>query len=292
MIVRVAFFILMSLGLIGFGTVAWITTRPMGLGGPPPTKIILVAAVQIDAGSLLTSDDLQQKEIPITEVTKEYNIDTPDIRRGLMGAMIKRNLGVGEAIRSDDLMRPSDHGFMAAVLSPGMRAVTINVDAASGSSGLIWPGDRVDLILTQVNNDPNATAGKRISAHTVLSNVRVVAVDAQLVAGANRNATASVDAANRTVTLEVDEDQAQRVAVGMRLGRLSVSVRASSTVAGNAKTPTKNDATFAQDVLPDLVEKPAAAPVAPVIVAAPPSAPVEPPMRVFSGPGEAKEFKF
>ena len=290
MIMRVAFFILMSLGLIGFGTVAWITTRPMGLGGTPATKMILVAAVQIDAGSLLTSDNLQQKEIPITEVTKEYNLDTPDIRRGLMGAMVKRNLGAGEAIRSDDLMRPSDHGFMAAVLSPGMRAVTINVDAASGSSGLIWPGDRVDLILTQVNND--ATLGKRISAHTVLSNVRVVAVDAQLVAGPNRNAAAIVDSANRTVTLEVDEDQAQRVAVGMRLGRLSVSVRASSTIAGNAKTPTRNDATFAQDILPDLVDKPAAAPVAPVIVAAPPPAPVEPPMRVFSGPGEAKEFKF
>jgi pilus assembly protein CpaB len=254
--------------------------------------MILVAAVQIDAGSLVTADDLQQKEIPITEVTKEYNVDTPDIRRGLMGAMVKRNLGVGEAIRSDDIMRPSDHGFMAAVLSPGMRAVTINVDAASGSSGLIWPGDRVDLILTQVNNDPNASIGRRISAHTVLSNVRVVAVDSQLVAGPNRNAAAIVDAANRTVTLEVDEDQAQRVAVGMRLGRLSVSVRASSTVAGNAKTPTKNDATFAQDILPDLVEKPTAAPVAPVIVAAPPPAPVEPPMRVFSGPGDAKEFKF
>ena len=290
MIVRLAFFVLMSLGLIGFGTVAWITTRPMGLGGPPPTKMILVAAAPIDAGSLLTSDNLQPKEIPITEVTKEYNLDTADVRRGLMGAMVKRNLGAGEAIRSDDLMRPSDHGFMAAVLSPGMRAVTINVDAASGSSGLIWPGDRVDLILTQVNND--ASLGKRISAHTVLSNVRVVAVDAQLVAGPNRNAAAIVDAANRTVTLEVDEDQAQRVAVGMRLGRLSVSVRASSTVAGNAKTPTKNDATFAQDILPDLVDKPAAAPVSPVIVAAPRPAPVEPPMRVFSGPGEAKEFKF
>jgi pilus assembly protein CpaB len=290
MIVRVAFFILMSLGLIGFGTVAWITTRPMGLGGPPPTRMILVAATQIDAGSLLTSDNLQQKEIPIPEVTKEYNLDTPDVRRGLMGAMVKRNLGVGEAIRSDDLMRPSDHGFMAAVLSPGMRAVTINVDAASGSSGLIWPGDRVDLILTQVNND--ASLGKRISAHTVLSNVRVVAVDAQLVAGPNRNAAAIVDSANRTVTLEVDEDQAQRVAVGMRLGRLSVSVRASSTIAGNAKTPTRNDATFAQDILPDPIEKPAAAPVAPVIMAAPPPAPVEPPMRVFSGPSEAKEFKF
>jgi pilus assembly protein CpaB len=290
MIVRVAFFILMSMGLIGFGIVAWITTRPLGLGGPPPTKMILVAAQQIQGGSLLTSDDVQQKEIPVTDIVKEYNLDTVEGRRALMGAMVKRNLGAGEAIRSDDLMRPTDHGFMAAVLSPGMRAVTINVDAASGSSGLIWPGDRVDLILTQMNSDPGASVGRRISAHTVLSNVRVVAIDSQLVSAPNRNATASVDAQNRTVTLEVDEEQAQRVAVGMRLGRLSVSVRASSTLAGNAKTESKRDATFAEDILPDLVEKPAAP--APVIVAAPAPPPADPPMRVFSGPGDAKEFKF
>lgn len=293
MIVRVAFFILMSLGLIGFGTVAWVTTRPLALGGPPPTKMILVAAMPIEGGSLLTADDIQPKEVAVDQVVKEYNLDTPESRRGLMGAMVKRNLGAGEAIRSDDLMRPSDHGFMAAVLSPGMRAVTINVDAASGSSGLIWPGDRVDLILTQVNNDPGAPLGRRISAHTVLSNVRVVAVDSQLVSAPNRNAAASLDAQNRTVTLEVDEEQAQRVSVGMRLGRLSVSVRASSTLAGNAKTEAKREATFAQDVLPDLVAKPAPAPVAPVVVAAPaPPPPADPPMRVFSGPGEAKEFKF
>ena len=293
MIVRVAFFILMSLGLIGFGTVAWITTRPMGLGGPPPTKMILVAAQPIQGGSLLTSDDIQQKEIAAEEMVKEYNLDTTEGRRGLMGAMVKRNLGAGEAIRSDDLMLPTDHGFMAAVLSPGMRAVTINVDAASGSSGLIWPGDRVDLILTQMNNDPGAALGRRISAHTVLTNVRVVAVDSQLVSAPNRNAAASLDAQNRTVTLEVDEDQAQRVSVGMRLGRLSVSVRASSSATGIARTETKREATFAEDVLPDLIAKPAPSPVAPVIVAAPPPpAPSEPPMRVFSGPSEAKEFKF
>ena len=293
MIARVAFFILMSFGLIGFGTVAWITTRPMGLGGLPATKIILVAAMPIEGGSLLTSDDVQQKEIPADQMVKEYNVDSVESRRGLMGAMVKRNLGAGEAIRSDDLMRPSDHGFMAAVLSPGMRAVTINVDAASGSSGLIWPGDRVDLILTQMNNDPGAALGRRISAHTVLTNVRVVAVDSQLIAAANRNAAASLDAQNRTVTLEVDEEQAQRVSVGMRLGRLSMSVRASSTLAGNAKTETKREATFAEDILPDLVDKPMPAPVAPMVMAAPPPPPpADPPMRVFSGPGEAKEFKF
>src|SRR5271154_2005799 len=292
MIVRVAFFILMSAALIGFGTVAWITTRPAGMG-TPQTKMILVAAQAIQGGSLMTSDDLQQKEILLEEMVKEYNVDTTENRRSLMGAMVKRNLGAGEAIRSDDLMRPSDHGFMAAVLSPGMRAVTINVDAASGSSGLIWPGDRVDLILTQVNADPATAIGRRISAQTVLTNVRVVAVDSQLVSAPNRNAPAILDAQNRTVTLEVDEEQAQRVAVGMRLGRLSVSVRASTSVAGNAKTETKREATFAQDILPDLVEKPAPAPVAPVIMAPAPLPPApEPPMRVFSGPSEAKEFKF
>jgi pilus assembly protein CpaB len=292
MIVRVAFFILMSAALIGFGTVAWITTRPAGMG-TPQTKMILVAAQAIQGGSLMTSDDLQQKEILVEEMVKEYNVDTTENRRSLMGAMVKRNLGAGEPIRSDDLMRPTDHGFMAAVLSPGMRAVTINVDAASGSSGLIWPGDRVDLILTQVNADPATAIGRRISAQTVLTNVRVVAVDSQLVSAPNRNAPAILDAQNRTVTLEVDEEQAQRVAVGMRLGRLSVSVRASTSVAGNAKTETKREATFAQDILPDLVEKPAPAPVAPVIMAPAPLPPApEPPMRVFSGPGEAKEFKF
>src|SRR3954447_10468233 len=108
----------MSLGLIGFGTVAWITTRPMGLGGPPPTKMILVTAAAIQGGSLLTADDVQQKEIAAEEMVKEYNTDTAEIRRSLMGAMVKRSLGSGEAIRSDDLMRPTDHGFMAAVLSP------------------------------------------------------------------------------------------------------------------------------------------------------------------------------
>ncbi len=293
MILRVAFFILMSMGLIGFGTVAWITTRPAGSGGAPATRLVLVTAQPIPGGSLLTSDDIRPKEVLVAEVQKEHTIDTPDGRRSLMGAMVKRNLGAGEAVRGDDIMRPSDHGFMAAVLSPGMRAVTIGVDAASGSSGLIWPGDRVDLILTQMNNDPAARIGRRISAHTVLTNVRVVAIDSQLVQTApNRNAPATQDPLNRTVTLEVDEEQAQRVQVGMRLGRLSVSVRAASSQAGTPKTETKREATFASDILPELADKPAPAVApAPVVVAAPPPT-VETPLRVFSGPNDAKEFKF
>ncbi len=293
MIVRVAFFLLMSLGLIGFGTVAWITTRPATVAVAPTVSMVVLATSQaIQGGSLLTAENLQPREIAASDMSKELNLDTIDVRRGLMGAMVKRNLAAGEPIRSDDLMRPSDHGFMAAALSPGMRAVSINLDAASGASGLIGPGDRVDLILTQMNNDPGTPIGRRVSAHTVLSNVRVVAIDSQMISAPNRNSNANLDGQNRTVTLEVDEEQAQRVSVGMRLGKLSVSVRAASSLAGNAKTESKRDATFAQDILPDLVEKPAPAPLIKSIIAAPLAAPVLPPMKVFSGPTEAKEFKF
>ena len=238
MIVRVAFFILMSLGLIGFGTVAWITTRPMGLGGPPPTKMILVAAQAIDAGSLLTSDDLQQKEIPINEMTKEYNLDTPDIRRGLMGAMVKRNLGVGEAIRSDDLMRP----IGSRLHGRGAVAGDARGDDQRRCRQRIVRPD-----LAGRPGRPDSDAGEQRSEHRRLAggSARTPCFRTSASSPSTHNWSPgqtetppqALDAQNRTVTLEVDEDQAQRVAVGMRLGRLSVSVRASSTVAGNAKTP-------------------------------------------------------
>ena len=46
------------------------------------------------------------------------------------------------------LLRPRDRGFLASVLAPGTRAVSIAVDAVSGVSGLVWPGDHVDIVLT------------------------------------------------------------------------------------------------------------------------------------------------
>ena len=119
-------------------------------------------------------------------------------------------------------MRPGDHGFLAAVLAPGMRAVTIAVDNTTGSAGLIWPGDQVDLILTaDRSTKPNLPIGHRVAAETVLSNARVIAIDQQIMQGA----VAAPDSQAKTVTLEVTEEQAERVSVATRLGRLSLSVR-------------------------------------------------------------------
>jgi pilus assembly protein CpaB len=123
-------------------------------------------------------------------------------------------------------MRAGDRGFLAAVLGPGMRATTVGVDAVTGTAGLIWPGDHVDLILTETIDDPAAPLGRRIAGETVLHNVRVIAIDQELMQGANAaNATyPNAASQSRTVTLEVSPANAERIAVATRLGHLSLSV--------------------------------------------------------------------
>ena len=144
--------------------------------------------------------------------------DTPQGRGSLTGSMIRRSLGEGQAIIPADVIRPGDHGFLAAVLGPNMRAITVAVDAVSGTAGLIWPGDRVDLILTQALDDPALTAGRRVAAETVLSDARVIAIDQQIVQGQAPENTLTPP--TRTATLEVTAAAAERVLVAARLGKL------------------------------------------------------------------------
>lgn len=275
MLLRVVFFVLMALGLIGFGTVAWIATRPpppAAAGTEPPPlakKTVLTAARALRAGTLLKPEDVGTKELPVAD-DADVTVDTPDARRALAGSMIRRSFSVDEPLHAADLMKPGDHGFLAAVLQPGMRAITIGVDATSGSAGLIWPGDRVDLILTQALAGTAVPAGRRVAAETVLINARVIAIDQLLVQGA-----APTGGDSRTVTLEVTQSQAEHVSVAMRLGRLSLSVRSAETAAApDAAGP---NTTWAHDVSPALTVD--SSPSAEVVI------------RVFQGAGDVHEFK-
>jgi len=276
-------FALMALGLVGAGTVVWISSHPPAAEAkteappPPSTVSVITAARVIHAGSLLRSEDLASKDVPRSELGPDTTLDTPEVRRSLSGAMVRRGFGVGELLRPADVMHPGDHGFLAAVLMPGMRALTVGVDAITGTAGLIWPGDRVDLILTKEIPDSTASPGHRIAAETILSDVRVIAIDQQLVQGASPG---SSEQPARTVTLEVNQDQAERVSVATRLGRLSLSVRSADTTHPepaplHAQPPT----VWASDVSAALSHD-----VAP--------SPTHPPVRVFPGAGDSKEFHF
>jgi pilus assembly protein CpaB len=281
MVLRIIFFALMALGLVGFGTVAWISSRPppppVAASQPPPAKVVVLGAARpLRAGSLLKPEDLTPKEISVADRRPDMSVDNADERRALAGAMIRRSLSAGEPVRSGDVMRPGDHGFLAAVLQPGMRAVTVGVDATTGAAGLIWPGDRVDLILTQTIQEATLSPGHRVAAETVLADVRVIAINQQLVQGGD---SGNGDAQARTVTLEVTQEQAERVSVATRLGRLSLSVRSAETsLTASTKPSSGSNTTWAVDV-------------SPALGAAPP-APTQNTIHVYQGSADAKEFKF
>jgi pilus assembly protein CpaB len=283
MLIRIVVFVMMSLGLVGFGTVAWLSLQPptaaASPGGgpvvkPKPQARVLVAGRDLAAGALLKPDDIGTKSVDAEKVPQGASLDTPETRHALTGSMVRRRLGAGDPLMPADLLRPGDHGFLAAVLKTGMRAVTIGVDAISGTAGLIWPGDHIDVLLTHDLDDPSRPIGRRVASETVLSDVRVIAIDQQLVQGAAPGSDNSKPAT--TVTLEVTSEQAERVSVATRLGKLSLVVR--SAKPGNAAADAPAGITWASDVSPALDA---------VNPAPPPSV-----MHVFSGTGSGQEYHF
>ena len=280
MSLRTALMAAILLGLGGLGLVGWIglqlPARPAAVAEAapvPPAKVqILVAAHPLRAGSLLKYDDIQPHEVLAAAMPAGARTDTPQARADLAGSMIRRSLQPQEALLPVDLLRPGDHGFLAAVLRPGMRATTVGVDAVSGTAGLIWPGDHVDVILTQVNDDHALPAAHRASAEAVLGDVRVIAIDQQLMQGAA--GTSPEPGSTHTVTLEVTAVQAERVTLAERLGHLSLSVRAADAAPDvqGATPPT----TWGGDVSPALNQGATAGHI----------------VRVYQGTADAKEMRF
>lgn len=217
-----------SVMLGGVALIAYIGMQ--GGGGqdaPHPTVSLLAAGHPVRAGELLQPGDLTAVEVAAADAPPGAHADSTEARSALVGAMVRRTLGEHQVLGSDDVLRPGDRGFLAAVLQPGTRAVSVAVDAVSGEAGLIWPGDRVDLILTQTIDTADQSPAHRVAGETVLGDVRVIAVDQQLVQGGQAGTLLDGRApASRTITLEVTPQNAARIAVATRLGKLQVVLRA------------------------------------------------------------------
>ncbi len=231
---------LVGLAGIGIALIASQKSEPVEqvAGAPPeaaapapapalPKAHILTAAHPLRAGSLLVAEDVATAEVIPGQEPPGSFLDNAAARSALHGAMVRRGIGANEPILGTDVLSPGDRGFLAAVLGIGMRAITVGVDQISGTAGLIWPGDHVDLMLTQSLDDKDQPVERRISGETVLSNLRVIAVDQQLVQGGGPGTPAPA-ANNRTVTLEASSYDAQRIAVASRLGKISLVIRSAA----------------------------------------------------------------
>ncbi len=204
---------------------------PVTVPADPEFIEVLVVAERLPPGSFLKPTSWRWQKWPAVEVPESYLLRGHDDALELEGSVARQLLVPGDPILKDSLVRPGDRGFLAAVLDPGMRAVSVPVDEASSNAGLIFPGDRVDLILTQtIAGDGEGATDRRVS-ETVLEDLRVIAMGRRLY---SEPGEAAEGGQVRTVTLEVDPAGAETVALVTELGKLSLSLRSIATDPGIA----------------------------------------------------------
>mgnify|MGYP002621434201 FL=1 len=218
---------------------------------PPPVRTrLLVASRALPAGTLLKDEDFTVREVPPEDVPEGALASSDETRAEMRGALLRRYLDPGATVTRADFLRPRDRGFLAAVLRPGMRAISIGVDATTGAAGLIWPGDQVDVILTQELDNSDAPLARRVVSETILTDVRVIAVDQQITQGPG-SSEAPAGRLARTVSLEVTPEQAEKVAVARTLGRVDITVRAMDQAPEDALARATTSV-FSSDVSPAL----------------------------------------
>lgn len=183
---------------------------------------VLVAQRALPVGTIITADAIQFQMWPEELVQNAYFVDGESDISQLLGTVVRHPITAGEPVTQGSLVAPGDRGFLAAALGPGMRAVTVPVSAKTGVGGFVFPGDRVDLVLTQtVKGEGDETLR---ASETFLRNLRVLATDQSTETETVEGKT--VVRAFRTVTLEVTPKIAEKVAVAQTIGTLSLSLRA------------------------------------------------------------------
>lgn len=183
---------------------------------------VLVANRQLPVGTIITADAIGFQQWPEELVQDAYFIDGESEVSKLIGTVVRFPVTAGEPVTQGSLVAPGDRGFLAAALGPGMRAVTVPVSAKTGVAGFVFPGDRVDLVLTQTVKGETGEGLK--ASETILRNLRVLATD-QSTETATDEQGRTVVRAFRTVTLEVTPKIAEKVAVAQTIGTLSLSLR-------------------------------------------------------------------
>lgn len=200
---------------------------------------VLVAAENLGTGIMLQARHWRWQKWPednmsgsyISYNPKEDDKDDDQVKEDeLLGSVVRRAIAEGQPIVPGAIVKPGDRGFLAAILEPGKRAMSINVTASTSGAGLIIPGDHVDVILTHRFSVATADGKKRNhrASETILRNIRTLAIDQKI------NSNQTEPQLGRTVTLEVTPKQAEVLALASDLGTVSLSLRGIQVTASDS----------------------------------------------------------
>lgn len=198
---------------------AAVTAAPV-VQGPE----VLVATRALPVGAIIEPDSFRYQPWPQELVNENaYFLKGGPVEAAkLQGSVVRNAITAGQPVTQGSLVQPGDRGFLAAALGAGMRAVTVSVSAQSGVAGFVFPGDRIDLVLTQ-SVDGGGDGPPLKASETIIRNLRVLATD-QRTTATDAEGKPSVQTFS-TVTLEATPRIAEKIAVAQTVGQLSLSLR-------------------------------------------------------------------
>lgn len=223
---------------------------------------VLVAKRALPVGTIIDAESFRFQPWPKDLVEDAYYLQGKADPQSLQGAVVRNAVTAGQPATRGALIMPGERGFLAAALGPGMRAVTVPVNMQSSVAGFIFPGDRVDVLVTQTvtGEDPNNPL--RVS-ETIVRNLRVLATDQR---------TNAMDEAGKpdvrtftNVTLEVTPRIAEKIAVSQTIGQISLTLRAladtkqdldAAIANGNVALPNSNDPAAEKRALTTIASRP------------------------------------
>jgi pilus assembly protein CpaB len=195
---------------------------PVATEEKAPT-MILVARGDLPVGKILRAENLRWQNWPDDGISPSYAVQGKKNIEDFDGYAVRSSLIDGEPITEARVVSPMDRGFLAAVIKPGNRAVTVALTPSSGNAGFIFPGDVVDVLatlaLTEEDNGEGKTSLQHHATETVLTKIRVLGID-QRADAENREVSVA-----KTATLEVTPKEAEILSVVSEIGKISLALR-------------------------------------------------------------------
>lgn len=229
---------------------------------------VLVATRALPVGTILDATALKFQPWPKELITGAYYIkgENADLK-ALQGTVVRNAITAGQPVTQGALVKPGDRGFLAAALGPGMRAVTVPIQGSAGVGGFVFPGDRIDLVLTQDvaggGDGPPLRVGE-----TILRNIRVLATDQRTDNTVGEDGKTEVRTFN-SITVEATPKMAEQLAVSQKIGDLSLSLRSiadnaseleEAIASGDVKVPADGDVKAEKAMLTRLASRPQTGP--------------------------------
>ena len=232
--------VVLAIAIGAGGLAAYLASGSDHKAAPPPvaqmqTVDVLIAKSEIPLGKVVSAGDLEWQQWPASAASASFvrRDSRPDATKQFTGAIARAPFIAGEPIRDSKLVMAGGSGFMAAVLPAGMRAISTEISPETGAGGFILPNDRVDVILSRRDRNGDQGGGEGASSETILTNVRVLAIDQT-----PREKDGQNTVIGKTVTLELKPEQAEVLARARQTGTLALALRSLADANAASSEPT------------------------------------------------------